>query len=64
MLDELVTELSSSFSGNVVDLTAKPFLFLVLLLLYLLPEPIIVNLSLFYAEFIQIFDWKAKSLRY
>ena len=46
---EFEAEFPSSFVGVVVDLTAKTFLFLDLLLLYLLPEPIIINFLLFYA---------------
>ena len=46
---EFEAELPSSFVGFVVDLSAKPLLFLPLLLLYLLPEPITINFLLFYA---------------
>ena len=46
---EFEAELPSSFVGFVKDLSAKPLLFLALLLLYLLPEAIIINFLLFYA---------------
>ena len=49
LLMQNLAELPSSFVGVVVDLTTKPFLFLALILLYLLPEPIIINFLLFYA---------------
>ena len=46
---EFEAELPSSFVGVVEDLTAKPFFFLALLLLYLLSGPITINFLLLYA---------------
>ena len=49
---EFEAELPSLFVGVVVNLTAKTFPFLALLLLYLLPEPSIINFFLFYAIYL------------